>query len=65
MTKKLLGFQDVLKEELKDKGFRKYYEEEGRKLENEGESPAPPILSLRKPPNCPSEPFPTPGKGKP
>ena len=33
MTKKLLGLQDVLKKELKDKEFKKYYEEEGRKLE--------------------------------
>ncbi|MBU0693392.1 MAG: helix-turn-helix transcriptional regulator [Candidatus Omnitrophica bacterium] len=33
MTKKLLDFQDVLKEELKDKEFKKYYEEEGRRLE--------------------------------
>ena len=33
MAKRLLSFQDVLKEELKDKEFRKYYEEEGRNLE--------------------------------
>ena len=33
MAKKLLDFKDVLKEELKDKEFRKYYEEEGKKLE--------------------------------
>ena len=33
MAKKLLDFQDVLKEELKDKAFKKYYEEEGRRLE--------------------------------
>jgi len=33
MTKKLLDFQDVLKEELKDKEFKRYYEEEGRRLE--------------------------------
>jgi DNA-binding XRE family transcriptional regulator len=33
MAKKLLDFQDVLKEELKDKEFKKYYEEEGRRLE--------------------------------
>ncbi|PIW68823.1 MAG: transcriptional regulator, partial [Candidatus Omnitrophica bacterium CG12_big_fil_rev_8_21_14_0_65_42_8] len=32
MAKKLLGFQDVLKEELKDKDFKKFYEEEGRRL---------------------------------
>jgi len=33
MAKKLLDFQDVLREELKDKEFKKYYEEEGRRLE--------------------------------
>lgn len=33
MGKKLLKFQDVLGKELKDKEFRKYYEEEGKKLE--------------------------------
>jgi len=33
MAKKLLDFQDVLKEELKDKEIKKYYEEEGRRLE--------------------------------
>lgn len=33
MAKKLLDFQDVLKGELKDKEFKKYYEEEGRRLE--------------------------------
>ena len=33
MAKKLLDFQDVLKQELKNKDFRKYYEEEGKKLE--------------------------------
>jgi len=33
MTKKLLKFQDVLKDELKDREFRKHYEDEGRKLE--------------------------------
>ncbi len=33
MAKKLLSFRDVLKKELKDKEFRKYYEEEGGKLE--------------------------------
>ena len=32
MAKKLLDFQDVLKEELKDKEFKKFYEEEGRRL---------------------------------
>lgn len=32
MARKLLGFQDVLKEELKDKEFKKFYEEEGRRL---------------------------------
>ena len=32
MAKKLLDFQDVLKEELKDKDFKKFYEEEGRRL---------------------------------
>lgn len=31
-AKKLLKFQEVLQEELKDKEFRKYYEEEGKKL---------------------------------
>ncbi|PIP20479.1 MAG: transcriptional regulator, partial [Candidatus Omnitrophica bacterium CG23_combo_of_CG06-09_8_20_14_all_40_11] len=33
MAKKLLDFQDVLREELKDKEFKKYYEEEGKRLE--------------------------------
>lgn len=33
VVKKLLDFQDVLKEELKDKEFKKYYEEEGKSLE--------------------------------
>lgn len=33
MGKKMLKFQDVLQKELKDKEFRKYYEEEGQKLE--------------------------------
>lgn len=33
MGSKLLKFQDVLQQELKDKDFRKHYEEEGRKLE--------------------------------
>lgn len=33
MAKKLLDFQKVLKEELKDKEFKKYYEEEGRRLD--------------------------------
>ena len=32
MKKKALSFRGVLKEELKDKEFKKYYEEEGRKL---------------------------------
>ena len=32
MAKKLLDFQNVLKEELKDKKFKKFYEEEGRRL---------------------------------
>ena len=32
MAKKLLDFQDVLKEELKDKEFKKFYEEESRNL---------------------------------
>lgn len=32
MKKKSLSLRTVLKEELKDKEFRKYYEEEGRKL---------------------------------
>ena len=32
MAKKLLDFQNVLKEELKDKEFKKFYEEEGRRL---------------------------------
>ena len=31
-AKKLLKFREMLQEELKDKEFRKYYEEEGRKL---------------------------------
>ncbi|GEM_PF-6331890 len=29
MAKKLLDFQDVLKEELKDSEFKRFYEEEG------------------------------------
>lgn len=33
MSSKLLKFQDVLQQELKDRDFGKYYEEEGRKLE--------------------------------
>lgn len=33
MMKKLPGFRDYLNEELKDKEFRKFYEEEGRNLE--------------------------------
>ena len=33
MAKELLKFQDVLQQELKDKDFRKHYEEEGKKLE--------------------------------
>lgn len=33
MGSKLLKFQDVLQQEFKDKDFRKYYEEEGKKLE--------------------------------
>jgi N12 class adenine-specific DNA methylase len=33
VAKKLLDFQDVLREELKDKEFKKYYEEEGKRLE--------------------------------
>ena len=32
MAKKLLNFQDVLKEELKDSEFKKFYEEEGQRL---------------------------------
>lgn len=32
MAKKLLDFQDVLKEKLKDSEFKKFYEEEGRRL---------------------------------
>jgi len=32
MAKKLLDFQNVLKKELKDKEFKKFYEEEGRRL---------------------------------
>lgn len=32
-AKKLLALQDVLREELKDKEFKKYYEEEYTKLE--------------------------------
>ena len=32
MVKKLLDFQDVLKEEFKDKEFKEFYEEEGRRL---------------------------------
>lgn len=33
MIKKLPKFRDYLNEELKDKDFRKFYEQEGRKLE--------------------------------
>lgn len=33
MIKKLTKFDDDLKEQLKDKEFRRYFEEEGRKLE--------------------------------
>ncbi len=33
MIKKLTKFDDDLKEQLKDTEFRKYFEEEGRKLE--------------------------------
>ena len=33
MMKKLPRFRDYLNEELKDKEFRKFYEEEGRNLE--------------------------------
>lgn len=33
MMKKLPEFRDYLNEELKDKEFRKFYEEEGRNLE--------------------------------
>ena len=33
MFKKLTRFDDDLKEQLKDKEFRKYFDEEGRKLE--------------------------------
>ena len=29
MAKKLLDFQDVLKEELRDSEFKRFYEEEG------------------------------------
>jgi DNA-binding XRE family transcriptional regulator len=32
MAKKLLTLNDVLKDELKDKEFRKYYEAEGKEL---------------------------------
>lgn len=32
MSKKLLRYEDVLKEELKDPEFKKHYQEEGRKL---------------------------------
>ncbi len=32
MPQKIPGFREFLNEELKDKEFRKYYEEEGRKL---------------------------------
>jgi len=32
MAKKLLDFQNVLKEELKDKEFKKFYAEEGLRL---------------------------------
>ncbi len=32
MAKKLLDLHAILKEELKDKEFRKYYEEEGKEL---------------------------------
>lgn len=33
MNKKLLRFQDVLNEKIKDEEFKKLYEEEGRKLD--------------------------------
>lgn len=33
MSKKLLSLDDILTKKLKDKEFRKYYEEEGKKLE--------------------------------
>ena len=33
MATKVLKFQDVLNKELKDTEFKRYYEEEGRKLE--------------------------------
>ena len=33
MSKKLPTFKEYISEELKDKEFRKFYEEEGRKLE--------------------------------
>ncbi len=33
MSKPFLTLNDVLKKKLKDKEFRKYYEEEGRKLQ--------------------------------
>ena len=32
MAKKLLTLKDVLKEKLKDSEFKKFYEEEGRRL---------------------------------
>ncbi|MFH1904596.1 MAG: hypothetical protein ABIK53_03600 [bacterium] len=32
MAKKLLTLKDVLKEELKDNEFKKFYEEEGQRL---------------------------------
>ena len=33
MPQKLSTFREYLQEELKDKEFKKFYEEEGRKLE--------------------------------
>ena len=33
MSEKLLKFDDFLQEQLKDKEFKKFFEEEGRKLE--------------------------------
>ncbi len=33
MIRKLLDFKDVLKGELKDKEFKRHYEEEGKRLE--------------------------------
>lgn len=32
MAKKLLDFKDILTEELKDRDFNKFYQEEGRRL---------------------------------